>query len=201
MHKDKAGLDEDRILGSLDVGTYAVHDHNKINYNEEYAFQNAECCVHVLRDMKKVVDNLEHEWAKQMIGLFVRENHRRREQNELDYGYISLEYDSSICLGYLENTEDEEKYYAETEAALLKRLKEYKENYLMWACNEKIPFSNNVSERSLRSSKTKMKGSGQFSNIETGHRHGMNSMHLIKRALEHQPVTLDEMKKYEADND
>ncbi len=65
--------------------------------------------MHVLRDMKKVVDNLEHEWAKQMIGLFVRENHRRREQNELDYGYISLEYDSSICLGYLENTEDEEK--------------------------------------------------------------------------------------------
>lgn len=109
MHKDKAGLDEDRILGSLDAGTYVVHDHNKINYNEEYAFQNAECYVHVLRDMKKVVDNLEHEWAKQMIGLFVRENHRRREQNELDYGYISLEYDSSICLGYLENTEDEEK--------------------------------------------------------------------------------------------
>lgn len=214
MHKDKAGLDEDRILGSLDAGTYVVHDHNKINYNEEYAFQNVECCVHVLRDMKKVVDNLDHEWAKQMIGLFVRENHRRREQNELDYGYISLEYDSSICLGYLENTEDEEKYYAETEAALLKRLKEYKENYLMWACNEKIPFSNNVSERSLRSSKTKMKVSGQFSNIEnaryfaciksyieTGHRHGMNSMYLIKRALEHQPVTLDEMKKYEADND
>ena len=59
-----------------------------------------------------------------------------------------------------------------------------------------------------------MKVSGQFSNIEnaryfatiksyieTGHRHGMNSMYLIKRALDQNAVSLDEMKKYEVDNE
>src|SRR5699024_5535274 len=45
--------------------------------------------------------------------------------------------------------------------------KEHKENYLMWTLNKEIPFSNNVSERSLRSSKTKMKVSGQFENINS----------------------------------
>ncbi|RHT97339.1 hypothetical protein DW716_23885 [Absiella sp. AM27-20] len=214
MHKDKEGIDEDQILVSLDEKTYVVHDHNKINYNEEYVFQNVECCAHLLRDMKKVVDNLGHEWAKEMIGLFVEENQKRKKHDELDYGYISLKYDCFICEGYMQNTEDEKHYYADTELTLLKRLKEYKENYLMWACNEKIPFTNNESERSLRSSKTKMKVSGQFSNIEnaryfatiksyieTGHRHGMNSMYLIKRALDQNAVSLDEMKKYEVDNE
>lgn len=214
MHKDKTGLDEDQILSSLDAKTYVVHDHNKINYNKEYEFQNVECCVHLLRDLKKVVDNLDHEWAKEMIGLFVKENQRRKEQTELDYGYITLQYDTYVSMGYVENSEDENRYYADTERTLLKRLKEYKENYLMWVCNEFIPFSNNVSERSLRSSKTKMKVSGQFSNIEsakyfasiksyieTGHRHGMNSMYLVERALGQNPVMLEEMKKHEADNE
>lgn len=56
--KDKIGLDEDQILLSLDENTYVVHDHNKVNYNDDYEFQNVECCVHLLRDLKKVIDNL-----------------------------------------------------------------------------------------------------------------------------------------------
>lgn len=51
--KDKIGLDEDQILLSLDENTYVVHDHNKVNYNDDYEFQNVECCVHLLRDLKK----------------------------------------------------------------------------------------------------------------------------------------------------
>ena len=64
----------------------------------------------------------------------------------------------------------------------------------MWTLNKEIPFSNNVSERSLRSSKTKMKVSGQFENInsarnyaniksylETGKRHGYHVSEVIKR--------------------
>lgn len=38
---------------------------------------------------------------------------------------------------------------------LLKELKEYKENHLIWVLNEEISFPNNVSEQSLHSSKTK----------------------------------------------
>lgn len=210
--KDKVGLDEDQILMSLDSDTYVVHDHNKVNYNAEYEFQNVECCVHLLRDLKKVVDNLGHEWPKHMIELLLKANHEQNQGDEIDAEYIGLCYDQYVCEGDIENTEDEDKYYAGDEKTLLKRLKEYKKNYLMWTCNKKIPFSNNIAERSLRSSKTKMKVSGQFSTIanaeyfagiksyiETGHRHGMNSMVLISRALAGNPVSLDEMKKYDKD--
>lgn len=81
-------------------------------------------------------------------------------------------------------------------------------NYLMWTVNEEIPFSNTISERSLQSSKTKMKVSGQFNNLnttryytiirsylETGKRHGINTTYLITRALNSKYVTIEEMKK------
>ena len=37
-HKNKEGLDEDGILNVLAKDTVVVHDHNKVNYNEEYKF-------------------------------------------------------------------------------------------------------------------------------------------------------------------
>ncbi len=58
-----------------------MHDHNKVNYNEEYHFANVECCVHLLGDLKKVVDHLGHEWAKDLIELLLRENHNRNVGN------------------------------------------------------------------------------------------------------------------------
>ena len=110
----------------------------------------------------------------------------------------------------MENDSDEDKFYAKEEKALLKRLEKYKENYLMWTYNEDIPFSNNVSERSLRSTKTKMKVSGQFQNIqnaryyariksyiETGKRHGMNSIKLIEGALKGEYITIGQMKEHD----
>ena len=58
MRKDKEGLDEDNILKLLPPATTVVHDHNKVNYNEDYSYANAECNEHLLRDLKKVQDNL-----------------------------------------------------------------------------------------------------------------------------------------------
>ena len=208
--KNKEGVDEDNILPLLRSDQMVVHDHNKVNYNSDYEFQNVECCVHLLRDLKKVVDNLDHEWPKNLIELLLRENHNRNIGNYVDAGYISLIYDQYVAEGYYENLNDRNRYYGDTEETLLKRLEKYKENYLMWTLNEEIPFSNNVSERSLRSSKTKMKVSGQFINLknaeyyanirsylETGHRHGVNSSELIERALKGDPILVEEMKEHD----
>lgn len=63
----------------------------------------------------------------------------------------------------------------------MRQLKEYKENYLMWALNEEIPFSNNVSERSLRNSKTKMKISGQFKNLTSARNYAKIKSYLETR--------------------
>lgn len=208
-HKDKEGLDEDGILTALDKETVVVHDHNKVNYNEDYEFKNAECCAHLLRDLKKVVDNLQHEWPKEMIKVLLEGNVKRSNGEYVDANYMALEYDTIVSSGYLENLEDGDKYYAKDEETLLKRLEEYKENYLMWTLNDEIPFTNNTAERGLRSSKTKMKVSGQFNNIksaeyfariksyiETGHRYGIGSYVLIESALEGRPYTIEQMKKH-----
>lgn len=208
-HKDKEGLDEDGILIALDKETVVVHDHNKVNYNDDYEFKNAECCAHLLRDLKKVVDNLQHEWPKDMINVLLEGNVKRNNGEYVDANYMALQYDTIVASGYLENLEDEDKYYAKDEETLLKRLEEYKENYLMWTLNAEIPFTNNTAERGLRSSKTKMKVSGQFNNlksaeyfariksyIETGHRYGIGSYVLIESALEGKPYTIEQMKKH-----
>jgi len=212
--KDRKGLDEDFILNSLDKETIVVHDHNTINYNDDYDFQNAECCAHLLRDLKKIVDNLGHEWAKKMIDLLVKENlHRNQKDPAFDPAAISQQYDELLTDGLEENKKDEQAYYSDTEGTVLRRLAQYKENYLMWTLNEEVPFTNNESERALRGSKTKMKVSGQFNNlnqaqyfaairsyIETGKRFGLNTQKLIKRALEGEYVTLEEMQRHKEQN-
>ena len=48
--KNKEGLDADGILNVLPKETVVVHDHNKVNYNKEYVFSNAECNRHLISD-------------------------------------------------------------------------------------------------------------------------------------------------------
>ncbi len=102
---------------------------------------------------------------------------------------------------------DFNSYYGTDERRLIKRLENYKDNYLLWVLRFDIPFSNNLSERSLRNAKTKMKVSGQFSNIqnaeyfariksyiETCKSNDINPYEALKRLIEDNPYTLSEMK-------
>lgn len=57
QHKSKEGLDNDGILPLLLDGTTVMHDHNKVNHNEAYSFNNIECNAHLLRDLQKIADN------------------------------------------------------------------------------------------------------------------------------------------------
>ena len=209
--KDKIGLDEDNVLSFLSSDTVVVHDHNMVNYNDEYIFKNAECCVHLLRDLKKVEENLpSHKWAGRMKELLTETNKERNYGLEMDVDKVQSEFQEILKLATSENeTEDTETYYRDKEATLIKRLKKYGDNYLMWVTNEEIPFSNNESERSLRGVKTKMKVSGQFQNverardfaiiktyIETGKRHGLNPFELLKMAIEGKFMALAQMQEY-----
>ena len=56
--KNKSGLDKDNILNLLSSNIVVERDHNKINYNKDYSFINAECCQHLLRDLRKVEINI-----------------------------------------------------------------------------------------------------------------------------------------------
>ena len=110
--------------------------------------------------------------------------------------------------GLEENKIDHDKYYGQEEKSLLNRLIKYKENYLLWVVRFDIDFSNNLSERSLRFSKTKMKISGQFQNItneiyyskicsyiETFKRNQIDIHHALKKLLDGNPLLLEDIVK------
>ena len=216
--KNKEGLDKDNILKLLSSNTVVEHDHNKVNYNSEYSFINAECCQHLLRDLKKVSDNIpERTWSNKLIEMFQKYDHKRNEliskkidsfnNEEINEFIISL--DDEILNGLEENERDETKpYYADSELALLNRLMEYRDNYIYWILDFKIPFTNNLSERNLRGIKSKMKVSGQFQNIEraidyanirsyieTCRLYGINEYNSLTRLVEDNPYTLSELQQ------
>lgn len=174
-HKGKEGLDEDGILQVLPKETVVVHDHNKVNYNEDYIFTNAECNRHLISDLKKVIDNLNHTWAKKLIELLTKMNNKRKrliekgkenfEQEEINK--FEDKFEKIMIEANQENKEEGQKYYVDKEATLILRILDYKENYLLWLYDFDVPFTNNLSERGVRGAKSKQKASGQFWNVES----------------------------------
>jgi transposase len=213
--KDKAGLDEDEILNILDKDTVVVHDHNKVNYNDDYNFTNAECCVHLIRNLKELNEVLQRKWITDLITLLINTNNKRKDyinKSILQFDAevvdnVIKEYDDIIKEAKKINSKDFNKYYGKEEKTMIKRLTEYKENYLLWVTRFDIPFSNNLSERSLRSSKTKMKVSGGFANIknaeyfariksyiETCKCNNLNPHIAFTKLINDNPYTLEDMK-------
>lgn len=97
--KDKEGIDKDGILMLLPEETVVVHDHVIVKYNDDYVFQNAECCVHLLRDLQKVKDNLQHEWAYNIQELISNSYKKQKTLPGLDVSQVMINYDKEIALG------------------------------------------------------------------------------------------------------
>lgn len=213
--KNKEGLDKDNILKLLSSNTVVEHDHNKINYNPEYGFINAECCQHLLRDLKKVKVNIPNrEWCDEIINLFQEYDHKRKEliEKKIDtftneeINEFILKLDHYLLQGLEENEKDSSPYYAKKELTLIYRIMEYRDNYIYWILDFGIPFTNNLSERKLRGIKSKMKVSGQFQNIEraedyanirsyieTCRIYGKNEYDSLSRLVEGNPYTFSEL--------
>lgn len=216
--KNKEGLDEDKILSLLSSNTIVEHDHNKVNYNDEYSFINAECCQHLLRDLRKVEINIPgRTWCKKVIELFQEYDHKRNEllANNIDTFTLEeinefiLKLDQALLKGLEENKNDSKPYYAKKENTLIYRIMEYRDNYIYWILDFDIPFTNNLSERNLRGIKSKMKVSGQFQNIdraqdyanirsyiETCRIYGINEYDSLTRLVEDNPYTFAELQAF-----
>ncbi len=213
--KNKAGLDKDKILGLLPSNSIVEHDHNKVNYNPEYSFINAECCEHLLRDLKKVEVNIpERTWCKNMISLFQKYDYKRNELmkngNETfsddEINEFIMNVDHYLLKGLEEYENNSTPYYAEKEITLIWRIMEYRDNYIYWILDFDIPFTNNLSERNLRGIKSKMKVSGQFQNInsaedyanirsyiETCRLYNKNEFECLSRLVYGNPYTFKEL--------
>lgn len=98
-----------------------------------------------------------------------------------------MRYEELLLKGIEENKHTKGRIAKKEEKALLKRLKKYQKNHLLFLYDFRIPYSNNRSEKDLRICKNRQKMAGGFrtaagrqmyceimSLIETIKRRGLN---------------------------
>ena len=219
LHKDLKSIQEDEVLKKLSKETYVMHDHNSINYNREFIFQNLECNAHLIRDLQKVEQILSHSWAKEFHELISETIHKRKELIISGIMRFSKEeikafkdrVDRIIETGRKQNRKDRDKEFGNTEFSILNRIEKYYKNYFLWIEDFSLPTSDSLSERALRLVKSKMKISGQFysqstadyyalikSYIETCHRNNINEFDALQRLAAGTPYTVREIFKLDA---
>ena len=214
LAKNAEGIEEDGILANLGLNTYLMHDHVKLNYRKEYLFNNLECDQHLERDLQRTANDSGHSWAGELKELISGMIHKRNELAEKGVKSFSdaetNEFEEKLvqltARGRTECQADKGRYFYTDEKALLNRIYEYQENYFMWMSDFSLPVTNNLSERSLRMTKTKLKVSGQFEKeettkefalvrtyLETCRRNGKNELKALQRLMEETPYTLQEL--------
>lgn len=212
QQKNEDGIKEDNILNTLSKDVTVMHDHNKINY--KYSYQNLECNVHLIRDLEKCKNNTGHEWCDKLKELIQKSLHDKKEYmtkklNKFDEEYIRVfdEQFNTILLEAIEENKTKSKtHYDNKEIALTNRILEYKANYFLWMQDFSLPSDDNLSERALRGTKSKMKIAGQFqmieyaryyanikTYIETCYRNEINPTDALIRLMEDNPYTVDEI--------
>lgn len=213
-HKDMEGLDDDNVLNLLTSDTKTMHDHNTINYNGKYSFENIECNQHLQRDCQKNTDDTCHQWSddlKEHISRTIKDRNDSiaRGEESFSEAYVNefhRKIDEYLENGWKENKADPCSYGASFEQTLLNRIAKYRRNYFLWVEDFSLPTTNNLSERGLRGVKSHMKISGQFESeaaadnhalnrtyIETCRRNGINEINALQRLCEGNPYTVAEI--------
>ena len=212
--KDMNGIIEDGILDSLTEETTVMHDNNAINYNKRFYFKNVECNAHLQRDLQKIVDETGHEKPgeiKELISSAIKERNDRIASGKTAFEESYVTNFEKKLAGLLDEAENvaeanRSKYTGPFERAVIKRIRKYKDNFFAWIKDFSIPTTNNLSERSLRGAKTKLKVAGQFAStktannyariksyIETCRRNGINEVEALKRLCEYNPYTVEDI--------
>lgn len=172
--KDIEGIERDGILPDY-VGILS-HDHESKFYN--YGTNNSTCGGHLTRDLKGLRDLQMVPWAGEMRKHMQAMNRHKNKDLAADKTACNpnlLEkyenkYDQLLKQGrtVLGGMKKKEFGYAEFNA-MVNRLTKFKDNYLLFMRDYKVPFTNNLAERDLRAWKVKEKVSMLF-----------NSWHGIK---------------------
>lgn len=213
-HKDMESIDDDGILGLLRPATSVMHDHNKVNYNERFFFQNLECNQHLQRNLQRNSDDTGHTWSAELKKLISSTIHDRkaaitRGETNFQPEYVKnfkRKVRSSLAEGWDERKRPDRREAANFERLLLIRTDKYYDNYFRWVEDFNLPTTNNLSERGLRCIKSHMKISGQFANvmtachyatiktyIETCQKNGINEMTALSRLCEGNPIGASEI--------
>jgi hypothetical protein len=138
-----------------------VHDHDKTFYN--YGDKHQECLEHVLRYLKDSIDNeknltwnsLMHKLIAELIhfrkGLDIAETRNPVDVAPDEVAAFIARYDDILAAAASEYDYEPPnmKYYPDG-FNLFKRLRDYKDNHLLFLHDIRIPHTNNQAERLLR---------------------------------------------------
>lgn len=186
-----------------------VSIHDRWASYDKYHCTHALCNAHLLRDLKFVHEEMNRNWAEEMIGLLQQGNQRKKQEILTPHWTTraSNKMDSIIQKALQQEPEEKTEKRKRGRKAknksvrLLHVFRDKKEQILLFLRNKSIPFDNNLAERDLRMIKLKQKISGCFrskrgaeifcgirSYISTIRKQGYLVCEAIKQALIGKPV-------------
>ncbi len=146
---------------------FLVSDFFKMYYSLKA--KNVACHSHLDRELNGVIQFEKKKWAKKIKRHFQKANkdfsRLRKKNRPIDFNRqieFEKEYDSIIEAAKLESPGFLKRGKKTDGENLLLRLINYKDAVIRFSKDTDIPFTNNLSERDLRMSKTKQKISGCF---------------------------------------
>lgn len=144
-----------------------VHDHETALYH--FGSRHGECIVHLMRYLKKNIQESNNKWSGELTTLFSNINEERKKRiagnsyfTDTKIANYEAEYDRILLKGRLENIHTSGKYAKQEEKTLINRLENYRENHLLFLHDFEVGFDNNMSERDLRKCKNRQKIAGGF---------------------------------------
>ena len=180
-----------------------VHDHETALFH--FGEAHGECNAHIFRYLNKNSEESGNSWSSQMKSLLSSANKKRREAiaageesfSEAVIADIEAKYDALLSLGDEQSQKTKGYTARKEERSLLRRLRKYQENILLFLRDFHVPFTNNMSERDLRKCKNRQKMAGGFrdaegcdtyckimSVVETWKREGKNLLNEIRNSFE-----------------
>lgn len=166
-HKDAEGVKRDGILPRF-LGT-VVHDHEAKFYG--YGKNDATCGAHLCRELKGLEELGKVEWGGRMRAFMLEMDAQKEEDlagNKTACDPLRLRlyetcYDELVAQGAeILKTMRKKSLGQDDLRKMVKRLCKYKDAYLLFMRDYRIPFTNNQAERDVRHCKTKEKISGCF---------------------------------------
>ena len=166
--KGEDGIIRDDILPAYHGDVACDHESKFRKYGRRYV----PCHAHLSRELLGIYENYKCDWAKE-IRSFILEMKKFKEVDLANdssfcladkFDYFSKQYDQIILQGeqLIHNKSEATLHGYDDIRKMLNRLRDYKENYLLFMKDYSLPFTNNIAERSLRPEKTKQKVSGCF---------------------------------------
>ncbi|HNJ57358.1 MAG TPA: IS66 family transposase [Chitinophagaceae bacterium] len=161
----KRGREATEAIGILPKfrGTM-IHDHWKSYFGYEES-EHGLCNAHHLRELKFLHEQQGFRWAKRMTDLLISIKEVKAERVKANQCFSlpeRLAYEAQYDGVLLAARREQARKGTIESHHLLRRLRDWKNNVLLFMHRMEVPFTNNLSERDLRMHKVKQKISGCF---------------------------------------